>query len=271
MVQATNSVALEVSSGDEAPLSQEIDLDRYATTAELIAIRAVEMLRAAMLQSLRGGQLEARPGGAIERFSGFEQPEAEVEPPPPPPPPPPPVKPPVERPAPRDSWTAQAGPLVEFPGGGISPLLGFQARFRLTTRWFFIGLGVEGTPLPGSFPTDAGTIDVRSFGLHSHLGWAAPCGEDWSCHAGLAGGLQQYFFHPRADVDVESRSARHETLLAAGDLTVTRYMNPVWGVFVMGRVGALVNAPSVESSGLMGRPLWSLGLGLSARLVTASR
>lgn len=268
MAQDGSAVNLAVSSGGEAPLSQRIDLDRHATTAELIAIRAVEMLRAAMLQSLRGGQLEAQSGGAVERFSGFEMVEHPVSPVKSPPPPPEPVEPPIATETASDTWTVQVGPLAEFPGGGITPLLGLQARFRLTTRWFFVGLGIEGSPISGTFSVDEGKIDVRSFGLHSHLGWAAPCGEDWSCHAGLVGGLQQYFFQPRPEAGVESRNARHETLLAAADLTFTRYTSPVWGLYANGKVGALVNAPSVESSGFMGRPYVSVGIGVSMRLTS---
>lgn len=268
LTHESHFIAVHAYSGSETPLSQRVSLDRYQTSAELIAIRAVEMLRAAMLQALRSGEREAAPGSVTARFTGWAEQAPAQEPQPAPVLVEPSVK--VVSPSPpvhRDAWVFQLGPLLQGTGGGLDLSGGAMGRVRLATKYFFIGLGVEGTPLAAQLSAPSGLIVTRSFGVLSHLGWVAPCGPMWSCHLGVAAGLEQFFFTSRPSENAVGSNARHETLLAAGDVTVTRYLSEGWGIFVGGKAGGLFDAPRIEDQSALGRPLWTLSLGLSARLM----
>ena len=145
--------------GAREPLDARVNLDAPGITSEVIAVRAVETLRAAMLQFA-----EAERGAVPEEVRGFTR----FTPPPAPPPaakraPPPPAAP---RSPPLAFW---AGPAVSLHPG-TSPDLGAQLGILVGPSRAFAAAAFESTLGDLHLASDHGSADVRRQAVWLQLG-----------------------------------------------------------------------------------------------------
>jgi hypothetical protein len=258
------------SGGEAAPLVQLIELS-LVENAEVIAIRAVELLRAALLQSLRDGRTRAPPNSSVARFTNFDgersplpEPKAQAvaqEP----------AGPPVPmKPQPADStirWLVGLAPAVHGEGGHSGVGLAAEVTGALLIEAFYIGATVESGLMPLTWTLDEGEVRVRPLSFLLRSGWDLPCQGGFECQVGAAIGYHGLYMTPEA-TSTASTSTRHASLLIGGEALFGLFSVSGIGGFLHGRVGGLLDAPNGITEGVdqpLGRPSWNLGLGLAFR------
>lgn len=276
---------LEISASSLASNStmiQVADLNHVAITPEVIAVRAVESLRAVLLQSLRSGELKAEAvSPSVREFAQFKTPEEKV----PPPPPQPALKPESPRTASKPSSQARrtsaedaspalgvvlsVGPVVEWSASTPSWLAGAEARAIVKYHGASLGLVAHavGGLSPLSLAPEEGRASAWSILLRP--GVSLQCGPAWECQLGVLAG----YYQVRLTVDDEvspERTARHGTWLMQGDVIVGRFFPAGFGVLAQVRGGALLDAPVFSSSQsgtelVWGRPLFQGGISVAFR------
>ncbi len=270
-----SSIHLAARAGtDGAPVEQTLDLASYDVSAEVVAVRAAELLRAALLGALHAGELTPAEGGAVARFAVWESPkeqEADKEPEPAVQVAEPPVPPPVEEarePEAMVDWSLTLGPAVSFASFEIPPGVGFELASEVAFGGAYFGIVVGYQPWVMEQRSAEGTIDVRTLQLAVRTGWAAPCGFTWMCHVGLFVGMTEYAFRPEPSAGLASVDASHTSPVLGGDVLISRSWKSGLGAYVRAQVGALPDAPELagEPAVLLGRPSVGLSLGMSYRL-----
>lgn len=240
-------------------------------SAEVIAIRAVELLRAAMLQSLRDERTRASPSSVVVRFTGHHQAEA--------PPAPQVVEPTSVHPSEQSTslhtkrkrpsrWMLAAGAGIYGEGSSTTPRPSAEFLGTLMFGVFFVGASLDGSILPLSWTLSEGSLDVRQLSLHWRGGLRAPCPSRFECHLGGAVGYHGLFLQPKPSTGQNPDPVRHSGLLLSGDVLIARFWDNGWGLFGHTRVGSMLNAPSAEdepSAGPLGRPSYNVAIGLAFR------
>jgi hypothetical protein len=275
-------IAASAGPGDD-PVLQTVNARDPATTAELIAIRAVEGLRAAMMQALRRTPdgLETAPE-SVRRFTRQEDdepreapgPEATT------------AAPPSVAPdtatsttatgdgkqhgsAPNTALLLTAGATASWEGGdtGLSATLG--------VAWLLpplaLGIGLDGGIIPGSWQAQAGSVELRPFGITGTVAARLPCGHDWECQLGAGAGMRQFSISavstPNGGMTTTAQE-NHASVLLLLETLVGYFPAPRWGFFARGQVGFLVDAPELSLGGetlTWGRPSVGITLGGAAR------
>jgi len=279
--QSAVDITASAGPGDD-PVLQTVSTKDNATTAELIAIRAVEGLRAAMMQALRRSPDAAdNAPETVRRFTRQDEPQPtppEIEEPPPQPPPEPLPPDPAEeaRPAPGQRTPGATPDLLLTLGGamawdGANP--GFDAVLGVSwlLRPVALGIGIDAGIVPGSWNAMAGSVELRPFGLTGTLAALLPCGPKWECHLGAAAGLRQFSMSatsaPSGGVPITVQE-NHASAVLTLDGLVGYFPAPRFGFFLRGQAGLLLDAPALEvgaESLQWGRPSLGLSLGLATR------
>lgn len=254
---------------DATPLVQAMRWDEVES-AEVIAIRAVELLRAAMLQSLRDERTRASPSSVVVRFTGHRQQES-------------PLKPQVieaashstQEPSKRTGrserplrWIVATGAGIYGEGSNTTPQLSGEILGSLMFGAFFVGASLDGSVLPLSWSLSEGNLDVRQLSLHWRGGVRMPCPSRWECHLGAAAGYHGLFIQSKSSAGQSATTVRHAGLLLSGDALIARFWSSGLGLFSHGRVGALLDAPSAQddpSAGPLGRPSYNVTAGIAFR------
>lgn len=252
-----------------ASLDARVDLTTPGVTAEVVAVKAVETLRAAMLQFAR------RERGAVpEAVRGFTKlpaEETEHEPPdgetpakstpkPPPPERPKPAPepeplPPRERPkaptgplglgAPLGAWL---GPqLVVEPGAGAS--FGGQLGVLVGPRWGFVAVAFDSTF--GNLELDAseGNAKVQRRSLTLLLGGRFHASRAWEAFARAGVGYAAFDVKGQGEEGYLGLHLTHESLTLQGGAGVGWWLTRSFGLYGSTGVVLALDAPSVRIAG----------------------
>ncbi len=253
---------------------QMVDLNQRVITAEVIAVRAVESLRAVLLQSLRSGEIEEeRISPRLRKFTQFgivaeratrgevRKSVAEV--------------PEVPSSTRRRSLSElrgllSLGPSVEFFPQVKAFAIGAEARGMLVLRGASLGLIAQVEPFSARADLGHAEVSMTSWSVLFRPGVNVPCGPVWECHLGLAAGIHSSRFRMLVDRDNEAHVV-HRTWTVQGDALLGHYWSSGWGGTIQLRGGALIDAPILRSSAEQaelrwGRPLLAGTLALSYRL-----
>jgi hypothetical protein len=280
--QSASAIDIAASAGPgDDPVQQTVSTKDASTTAELIAIRAVEGLRAAMMQALRRS-----PAGAdgapetVRRFTHQEEraPPAATDEPPLAPAPTAPEKPDASGDGsssnPHPSTTAPVLDLLMTVGGtlawdGANPGM----NGTLSVAWLLppiaLGIGIDAGIIPGTWNATAGSIELRPFGLTGTVALRMPCGPKWECHLGAAAGLRQFSMAATAAASGSvTAHENHSSAVVMLDGLVGYFPIPKLGMFVRAQGGLLLDAPALalgDEELDWGRASLGLGLGVAAR------
>ncbi len=259
-------------SGEVAPLTQELDLGERGVSAEVAAIRAVELLRATLLLSLREGNLKVEDGGSVQRFTGWEDQKEAAEPVVPPPLPPAPplviVQPSAEEKPRSDwAWAAGVGPLFSLPGVKLPPGWGGEFFVDTAFRSFYFGAAFNAALIPSSIERPEGRTDISSIAAIFRIGWSAGCGEKWVCRVGPHLGILQFDFDANESAIYRGSDARHLTWVSGLNATLARFVTGGFGGYLRTQVGIAARAAQLQISDpvTLGRPTSSLSLGVIFR------
>ncbi len=282
VLQDTRLEITASSLASNSTMIQVADLSNKAITPEVVAVRAVESLRAVLLQSLRSGELKPEAvSPSVREFTQFKSPEEKVEQLPSPV-----LKPDAPRrtekpssptPPPRSRKKAESplgllmsvGPTVEWAASVPSVLAGGEAR--LIVDYHGASLGVVGQVVGGLGPIDFGQDEGRAsaWALLARPGVRLGCGPHWECQVGVLAGYYQVTFAVE-NPTMERRAARHGTWLVQADVMVGRFFSSGIGILAQVRGGSLINAPVFSNSQdsielTWGRPLLHAGLSVAYR------
>jgi len=268
-----------------ASLDARVELGAPGVTAEVLAVKAVETLRAAMLQFARH-ETGAVPD-AVRGFTRLPNPdekkhEASTNPPPAPPP----RKPPPERPGPpapssagRESRSATSGagasaPLGAWlgpqlsvePGAGVS--FGGQLGLLVGPRWGFLALAFDSSI--GRLELDAaeGDAKVERRALTLLLGGRLRPHKDWELFARAGVGYAAFDVRGRGEAGYLGLHLTHESLTLQCSVGADWWLTRSLGLYgSLGSVLAL-DAPSVRIAGhrvaTLERPALFVSLGATA-------
>jgi len=263
-------------------MTQVADLRQPTISAEVIAVRAVEALRAVLLQSLKSGEVDGEGiSTPLREFTQFGQPAPPDPAPVPDLPPevpaarPKPQAPPRSTPRPRRerlSALLSVGPAVEVVPGANAWMFGGEARGII--QYHGLSLGVVGYAgfVPARFKLGESRAEALSWSILFRPGVALPCGPLWECHLGVLVGLNQVAFNvPDAGQAAEDVRIRHQSWCLQGDALFGRFFASGIGGTLGLRAGSLLNAPVLVSAQdgaevTWGRPLFSASIALAYRM-----
>lgn len=249
--------------------------------AEVLAIRAVESLRAALLQALRDGTLQpSKASPATRGFasnssdSGSEAPTAS----------PAPITEDSKAPLLSQPHPAEQGaqPEVEAHLAALPTLVGWghgqlaaaiEGRGILSYGSASLGALMEGSVYPAKRSTREGNLELRHFSLFVRPGWAFRWGSRWQIHVGAAVGLNQIRFSSEGVSGVQGKQDVHSSFALLGDLSLAHFSKHGLGLLAAVKVGGLLNTPTLIGSGseiVWGRPLWTAGMGIAWKLPAAT-
>ncbi len=278
LVRSGNTVQILAQSAYlDAPLTQQVDLSRSSTTAEVLAIRAVEVLRAALVQSLRDKTLprESMPE-AVLTFTQWSEASREAAAPAPA------VEPaplPVTKSSPTDSkpasappedaaraaWLFAAGPVLQRPSHEATLTAGVEAHLSRSFGPAFVGVLIDGSLAPSHWNTELGVVDARGASFLARGGLNLSCPKNIACQVGAGLGARHWsFVATKPDGSAASQKAYHTSLAVEAEALFGYLVDGQTGVLVHGRVGALADAPTlaagVEEADSWGRPSFDLAL-----------
>ncbi len=258
----------------DAPLTQQVDLSRTSSTAEVVAIRAVEALRAALVQSLRDKSLrDGEVADAVLTFTQWSEarrePSADPEPA---------QALSAEKAVPHENaeeapvvpargshaWLLALGPLLQKPAPDASFAAGAELLILRTFGLAYVGAGVDGSLSPARWRTERGTIEAREASLLVRGGVALPCSSPLVCRLGVGFGVRHTSFIATPSGETKSEAAEHSSALAEADSLLGYFVNDTTGVLLHGRLGAALDAPSLragaERADSWGRPSYGVAL-----------
>jgi len=207
--------------GAQTPLVESVDLDGPEVTGEVIAVRAVEALRAARL---------------------LPSPTQRVVAPKPPPehPPPehlPPEHPPAEHPSvataerPVPMLQLSLGPTFLQNSQGL-PQLNARAAILVGPSWGFVALGAEGSLMRLSFSRAAGSTQISRRGLFLQLGGRVRVHRDWEVSARGGVSYLRYGATAVAQPGYRAQDLDHHTGAASLSLGGAYYFFRAFGVYL---------------------------------------
>lgn len=258
---------------------QHADLRHPAMSAEVMAVRAVEALRAVLLQSLRSGELkEAAMSQSLRAFIQFGlEPEPSSEPDVLTPETSAPRR-PITEPSPRKSTKGEGGRLRALlslgPSVNVYPnapawTLGTEARGIVHFHGASLGVVGHVDFFPARFSLGDGAARGQSWSILLRPGVSLPCGPNWECHLGVLTGIYQVLFS--TDDNASAANTRHQSWTVQGDAMIGRFFGLGLGAMLQLRAGTLINAPFLVSSQddetiVWGRPLIATSFVLAYRL-----
>jgi len=200
--------------GATVPLVESVDLDGPEVTAEVVAVRAVEALRAARLLPTADPRIDVPAAPA----------------------PPAPTAVPSAT-APTEAPSEQTLPIVQLALGSSvlehlrgAPQLDARAGVRVGPRWGFVGLGAEGSLTEPEFAGRAGAAQVARRALFLQLGARVRLRHEFelSARAGLE--YLHYAAKGAAAPGYLTRDLNHDTGAVSFSLGGAYYFVPALGV-----------------------------------------
>ncbi|MFZ5890933.1 MAG: hypothetical protein ACOY0T_07775 [Myxococcota bacterium] len=222
------------------PVVQELDARAAEVTAEVVAVRAVEALRAVTLAFKKA------------------EPKPEVEPKPEPKPEPPPVKPPAPAPARRPALAPRGN------HGAVSFFIAPNTFYDFDSRT--LGVGGELATYYGRFPcfvgpaftstlyrptlhVDAGSIDTRRLSAALRGGCSLELPEPFELWFSLGGGLAFYSVEGHAATGFVGHNEQHTAPFLTAGVGFTAWISPHVGLFARIDASLATNAPALRVSG----------------------
>ena len=236
-------------------IEARVDSSAAGVTAEVVAVRAVETLRAAMLQFAQTARGDVPP--AVRGFTRFT-PEPEPAAPPPAPPPPPPLSAP-----PLAFW---AGPAVSLHAG-TSPDLGAQLGVLVGPRFGFAAAAFETTLSDLRLDAEHGSADVRRQAVWAQLGARFRPGRAWEVATRAGVGYAAFAIEGQGEAGYSGRSAKHGSLAFMLGVSGAYWATRSFGLYasVGGRLAT--DAPTIRVADkpviTLDRPSFVLSLGTS--------
>lgn len=241
-----------------APAVQELDTRRADVSAEVVAVRAVEALRAVMT-------------GLPER-----RPKEPIAPPPKPPNPPESPSPPPARSnapsiAPRDeaALSVWSGPSALYDISPSRAALGAELGvFWGRSSWF--GGAQLGTSLLRTKLDDAvGKVYIRRSTALARLGLTLELARSSELWFMLGGGIARYNVQGKAAPGYVSESGHHDSALFAGGVGATTWFSPHFGAYLRLEAAFAADAAAVRVTAreiaVLERPTLTAALGLTVR------
>lgn len=262
-------------SAEHKPLSQKVSLKNPETTSEVIAIRAVDGLRAAVLEALVVNQSQiSRP---LAEFASARPPKDDVVPESSSPAPSRTSAPTVEkRDAPRSSPKERTkligivafGP--ELAGGASAPGLSLGGSFDLWWKAFGLGLAADVALLGPTWEAQGARITSREYGLGVRA-QVAPCPKPFWCQAGAGISIRTVGFdavRSVADSELLERGAHTSPSVDLG-MGLGYWLSGSVGVAATGWIHVYTNGARLvlgTEETMWGRPSYTLALGPFFRL-----
>jgi hypothetical protein len=241
--------------GLDSPVVQSADPHHPGISAEVIAIRTVEALRAAMIQYARRKQArkEALPK-PVSGFTKLEEPEPEERPEPQKVPPQhaekPPARPPTPPPSPSSGgggfeWSLWFGgaALVDVPAEVTS--LGAQGALYLGNSSFQVGVLADRTALAAHVTEPEGQLWIRRTTVGGRFHANFDLVSSLFVFAGVGAGAAEYRFESVAEPGFVSRDASHVSALGSAELGLGAWFFRNGGAFVSTRVDVATDAPEL--------------------------
>ncbi len=236
------------------PIDERVDLNATGVTAEVIAVRAVETLRAAMLEYARrerGGVPEA-----VKGFTRFTR-EGAATRPASAPAAPAPLSPPLA------FW---AGPAVSLHAGA-SPDLGVQLGALVGRGHAFAAAAFETTLYDLALTAPHGSADVRRQALWVQLGARFRPTRSWEVATRGGAGYAAFAIEGEGDAGYRGRSTKHGSAALMLGVSSTYWATRSFGLYgsVGGRLAlaaptiVIANKPVVT----LDRPSFVLSLGVN--------
>jgi hypothetical protein len=240
--------------GLDSPVVQSADPHHPGINAEVIAIRTVEALRAAMIQYARRKQArrEALPK-PVSGFTKLDEPEPEERPEPAKPPPPhaekPPAPPPNPPPAPAlggglewSLWFGGAA-LVDVPAQVTS--LGAQGAFYVGTSSYQVGVVADRTALAAHVEETEGQVWIRRTAVSGSFHVNFDLISSLFLFAGIGAGAAEYRFESVAEPGFVSNDGSHVSALGSAELGLGAWFFQNGGAFVSARADVATDAPEL--------------------------
>jgi len=242
--------------GAQTPLVESVDPDGPEVSGEVIAVRAVEALRAARLLPSPTERAAAAPKPPPEHPPAEHLPAEH---------------PPVEHPS--AAPLVQPVPLLQLSLGPSflqnsqgAPQLSARAAVLLGPSWGFVALGAEGSLTQPDFERAAGSVQVSRRGLFLQLGARVRVHHRWELNARSGLSYLRYGASGEAQPGYQAQDLEHRTGAASLSLGGAYYFVRALGVYL--DVSGLVafDAARVrladETVVTLDRPSFALGFGV---------
>lgn len=271
--------------GGGTPYTLDLDTRPPEITAEVVAIRGVEALRAKWLEY---GELGGAP--LPERVLEFARAQGAIATPPPkktPTPEPRAVPPQREKPSrPKSERPAPPPPAALPPpwgnvqlGLGSSLLLetpsldglSLEGQLLIGRRGWFVGGGVDGALRASELDDEAGTARIERKRFLGLFQAELEFDSSWQGFLQLGLGVHRYEIDATATepLALEARDTTEARLGGALRIGVTHWFHPVFGVYAGGELSGLMRALVVRMDErpitTLGGPATALGLGIKLR------
>jgi hypothetical protein len=237
------------------PIDARVDSSAPGITAEVVAVRAVETLRAAMLQFAQNARGDVPP--AVRGFTRFRPEPARAPVAPAPPTKPAPGAPPLA------FW---AGPAVSLHAG-TSPDLGAQVGVLVGPRFGFAAAAFETTLSDLRLDAEHGSVDVRRQAVWAQLGARFRPGKAWEVATRAGVGYAAFAIEGQGETGYSGRSAKHGSLAFMLGVSGAYWATRSFGLYasVGGRLAT--DAPTIRVADnpviTLDRPSFVLSLGTS--------
>jgi hypothetical protein len=267
--QSANLVRIRAYSPDSAvPVEQQVDSTDPHVDPEVIAVRAVETLRAVMLEYARRARDKDEELPAP--VSGFTRigPAKKKEPP----------LPPqmreaerASRPTPVRPWLElRVGPDLSLDTTALAPSAGLSAAVRLHPDLWFLELGAGTTLLPAKLSRAAGDVDVERSMLDLRAGMTFRPSLVFEVSWSAGGGVASYGVSGRANAGYVGRSERHVSPLFTAVFGCALWPSQNLGAYASALSAFPLDAPRVrvaaEDVATAKQPELGGSIGLAARL-----
>ena len=241
--------------GDPRPIVANVDAGDAGVDAEVVAVRAVETLRAAVLQFA-----QAHRDGLPEAVRGFAQlpkatPPAEHPPSPPP-----------TLPRPRVA-TGQAfiGPELAWQPH-LSPSVGARAGLSVGPRWGFVAAGFESTLYRSKISADAGHAELSRQVVFLELGARFQWASVWEVTTRAGAGYAHYAVAGTPTPGYLGLELDHESMLASLGVGGAYYFGHTLGAYLNFGGSVALDAPNVriadQAEATLDRPSFAVSSGL---------
>lgn len=213
---------------------QWVDLERESASAEVIAVRAVETLLAAMTRHLKATR--------------------------PPTPPPAPAQGPPEKdetPGPPPSGrgespllTVRVGPSLSVSTvGALAPGVGARLSLALGHAFYFAGADLETSLAPTAAEKSAGSAEVRRSLVVGHVGGVLRLVDSTDLFATLGAGLVRYDIEGLPEPGFVGMSETHDATLGVAGVGVAQWLSQSVGTYLDVRATLCFDAPEVRVAG----------------------
>jgi hypothetical protein len=267
--QSANLVRIRAYSPDSAvPVEQQVDSTDPHVDPEVIAVRAVETLRAVMLEYARRARDKDEELPAP--VSGFTRigpaPKKER---------PPPLKASESQQAPlttpvRPWLELRLGPDLSLDTTALAPSAGLSAAVRFRPDFWFLELGAGTSLLPAKLARAAGDVEVERTMLDLRGGMTFRPSQPFELFLSAGGGVASYGVSGRANAGFVGRSARHVSPLVTALFGCALWPSQNLGAYASALSAFPLDAPRVrvdaKDVATAKQPELAASIGLAARL-----